>query len=128
MFAAVRKQTAPLDAFLSLSLVHAFEWLNPYAAETTGGRLRALYDFENRRTRYALPPFFPDVDSRFKFCAFVAGRAPAADPAHCAVFLQDVAELQNPEHRFPLAAEDFARGQPETPAPPRSSAPGGAPS
>ena len=38
----------------------------------TGGRLRALYDFENRRTRYNAPPFFPDVDSRFKFCAFVA--------------------------------------------------------
>ena len=40
----------------------------------TEGRLRALYDFENRRTRYKEKPFFPDVDSRFKFCAFIAVR------------------------------------------------------
>ena len=85
-----------------------------FRSVATEGRLRALYDFENRRTRYALPPFFPDVDSRFKFCAFVAGRAPTADPAHCAVFLQDVAELRNPDHRFPLAAEDFAAVNPNT--------------
>ena len=38
----------------------------------TKGRLRALYDFENRRTKFNAPPFFPDVDSRFKFCAIVA--------------------------------------------------------
>ena len=36
---------------------------------STGGRLKALYDFENRRTRLNSQPFFPDVDSRFKFCA-----------------------------------------------------------
>ena len=35
----------------------------------TNGRLKALYDFENRRTRHDLKPFFEDVDSRFKFCA-----------------------------------------------------------
>ena len=29
----------------------------------TEGRLRALYDFENRRTRYKEKSFFPDVDS-----------------------------------------------------------------
>ena len=80
----------------------------------TEGRLRALYDFENRRPRHDLPPFFPDVDSRFKFCAFVAGRSPSADPAHCAFFLQDVAELQTPNHRFPLTAEDFAAVNPNT--------------
>ena len=44
----------------------------------TEGRLRALYDFENRRTRFEAAPFFPDVDSRFKFCVFVAGRSPSA--------------------------------------------------
>ena len=80
----------------------------------TEGRLRALYDFENRRTRYDLPPFFPDVDSRFKFCVFVAGRSPAAEPAHCAFFLQDAEELQDPDHRFPLTAEDFAAVNPNT--------------
>ena len=80
----------------------------------TEGRLRALYDFENRRTRHAAPPFFPDVDGRFKFCAFVAGRAPAGAPARCAFFLQAVAESEEPERRFPLAAADFARVNPNT--------------
>ena len=81
---------------------------------TTEGRLRALYDFENRRTRHNAPPFFPDVDGRFKFCAFVASPAPATTPANCAFFLQDVSELENPERCFPLTAEDFARVNPNT--------------
>ena len=38
----------------------------------TEGRLKAVYDFENRRPRYQLEPFFPDVDSRFKFSAMIA--------------------------------------------------------
>ena len=85
-----------------------------FRSVATEGRLRALYDFENRRTRYDLPSFFPDVDSRFKFCAFVAGRSPAAGPAHCAFFLQDVVELQDPDRRFALAATDFASVNPNT--------------
>ena len=78
------------------------------------GRLKALYDFENRRTRFGKPPFFPAVDGRFKFCVFVAGPAPVDGPAHCAFFLQDVAELADPERRFPLTAADFARVNPNT--------------
>ena len=80
----------------------------------TEGRLEALYDFENRRTRYKLPPFFPDVDSRFKFCAFVASSTPTEGPAECAFFLQDVSELDDSERRFPLTPEDFARVNPNT--------------
>ena len=80
----------------------------------TEGRLRALYDFENRRTRYKEKPFFPDVDSRFKFCAFVASSAPTENPAKCAFFLQDVAELDDPKRCFPLTAQDFARVNPNT--------------
>lgn len=80
----------------------------------TGGRLKALYDFENRRTRYGHEPFFPDVDSRFKFCAFVAGRSETSEPTQCAFFLQDVSELANPDRRFALTAEDFARVNPNT--------------
>ena len=80
----------------------------------TEGRLKALYDFENRRTRYEAPPFFPDVDSRFKFCAFVASPSPLPDAARCAFFLQDVAELDDPERCFPLTAESFARVNPNT--------------
>ena len=79
----------------------------------TEGRLRALYDFENRRTRYKGKPFFPDVDSRFKFCAFIASSRPTENPAQCAFFLQDVAELDDPKRCFPLTAQDFARRQSE---------------
>lgn len=80
----------------------------------TGGRLKALYDFENRRTRFNADPFFPDVDSRFKFCALVASPSPMADAARCAFFLQDVSELADPERCFDLTAEDFARVNPNT--------------
>ena len=80
----------------------------------TEGRLRALYDFENRRTKFNAPPFFPDVDSRFKFCAIVASPTSFSGPAHCAFFLQDVSELNDPERRFPLTAADFARVNPNT--------------
>ena len=80
----------------------------------TEGRLRALYDFENRRTRYDAQPFFPDVDSRFKFCAFVASPTLTEDMAKCAFFLQDVSELEDPERCFPLTAAGFARVNPNT--------------
>ena len=80
----------------------------------TEGRLRALYDFENRRTRYKEKPFFPDVDSRFKFCAFIASSRPTENPAQCAFFLQDVAELDDPKRCFPLTAQDFALVNPNT--------------
>ena len=80
----------------------------------TQGRLRALYDFENRRTRYKAPPFFPDVDSRFKFCAFIAGPSPSDNPAQCAFFLQDISELKDDNRCFPLTPEDFAAVNPNT--------------
>ena len=80
----------------------------------TQGRLRALYDFENRRTRYKAPPFFPDVDGRFKFCAFVAGPSPSDNPAQCAFFLQDISELSDDNRCFPLTPEDFATVNPNT--------------
>ena len=85
-----------------------------FKSVATEGRLRALYDFENRRTRYDVPPFFPDVDSRFKFCAFVASPAPGNEPARCAFFLQDVSETGDPERCFPLSAADFDRVNPNT--------------
>ena len=85
-----------------------------FKSVATEGRLKALYDFENRRTRYDAPPFFPDVDSRFKFCAFVASPAPGSEPVRCAFFLQDVSETGDPERCFPLSAADFARVNPNT--------------
>ena len=75
---------------------------------STEGRLKALYDFENRK------PFFPDVDSRFKFSVIVASPSPIDGPAECAFYLRDVAELADPERRFSLTAEDFARVNPNT--------------
>ena len=80
----------------------------------TEGRLKALYDFENRRNRYKQPAFFPDVDSRFKFCVFIACRSPLSGDAQCGFFLQDVSELGDPERCFPLNPEDFARVNPNT--------------
>ena len=80
----------------------------------TEGRLKALYDFENRRTRYDLKPFFVDVHSSFKFCAFVASRSPTKQAARCAFFLQAVSELSKSEICFSLGSEDFARVNPNT--------------
>ena len=85
-----------------------------FKSVATEGRLKALYDFENRRTRHDAPPFFPDVDSRFKFCAFVASPAPGIEPARCAFFLQDVSETGDPDRCFPLSAADFAQVNPNT--------------
>jgi hypothetical protein len=80
----------------------------------TEGRLKALLDFENRRTRYNLKPFFADVDSRFKFCVLVASPVKLLGEAKCAFFLQAVSELDDPEVCFKLSSEDFARVNPNT--------------
>ncbi|PDT50854.1 MULTISPECIES: restriction endonuclease [Sinorhizobium] len=80
----------------------------------TGGRLKALYDFENRRTNYRKEPFFPDVDSRFKFCAFVASPERRFAQAHCGFFLQATAEIADAERAFPITAADFRSVNPNT--------------
>lgn len=85
-----------------------------FKAVATEGRLKALYDFENRRTRFGEQHFFPDVDSRFKFCAFIASPSPVNVPTRCAFFLQDVSELHDPERCFPLSPNDFVRVNPNT--------------
>ena len=74
----------------------------------TEGRLKTLYDFENKKT------FFPDVHSSFKFCVFVASPSPVGAAANCAFYLHDVAELEDSQRRFTLSAEDFARVNPNT--------------
>ena len=81
---------------------------------STNGRLKAFYDFENRRSRFGAVPFFPDVDSRFKFCAIVMSPARTFQSAQCAFFLQDVSELQNDDRCFPLSAADFSAVNPNT--------------
>ena len=76
---------------------------------TQEGGLKVLYDFENRKT------FFPDIHGSFRFCVFVARKSPqGAGAAQCAFRLNSVAELNDPERRFLLGAEDFARVNPNT--------------
>ncbi len=74
----------------------------------TEGRLKALYDFENKSG------FFKDVHRQFKFSVLVAGRQATNNPAHCAFFLNSVSELRNDQKRFALSATDFARVNPNT--------------
>lgn len=76
----------------------------------TSGRLAALLDFENRRV------FFPDIDSRFKFAAFVFGGRDRTFPAAaCAFFLHSTNEIEDPESgQFELAPADFAAVNPNT--------------
>ena len=74
----------------------------------TEGRLKALYDFENKKV------FFPDIHASFKFCVFVASPKHLPDPGKCAFFLHDVSETEDPERCFPLSAVDFARVNPNT--------------
>lgn len=74
----------------------------------TGGHLKALYDFENRKA------FFPDVHASFKFCTMVFSPLRKFDGARCAFYLHAIAELNNPEQAFPIFAADFARVNPNT--------------
>ena len=79
-----------------------------FKSVATEGRLKALYDFENKKV------FFPDVDSRFKFCVFVVSPRPLPEAAKCAFYLHAVSEIEDPERCFPLSAADFARVNPNT--------------
>ena len=87
----------------------------------TEGRLKALYDFENRRRDDTSTAFFPDVDSRFKFCVLVASPSTLGEKARCAFYLHDIAfylhdiaELDDPERCILLEADTFVRVNPNT--------------
>ena len=85
-----------------------------FKSVSTGGRLVGLFDFENRRLGTALPPFFPDVDSRFKFCALIfGGEDRRFDETQCAFFLHDTRTV-DPDRCFSLTPTDFARVNPNT--------------
>ena len=82
---------------------------------SSSGRVGGLFDFENRRLGMGLPPFFPDVDSRFKFCALIFGGAERRfDETECAFFLHDIETISDPNRCFALASSDFARVNPNT--------------
>jgi hypothetical protein len=74
----------------------------------TGGHLKALYDFENKKT------FFPDVHASFKFCIMVFSPERKFGAAQCAFYLHSIDELKNPDQAFPITAADFARVNPNT--------------
>ncbi len=94
-----------------------------FKSVSTRGRVAGLFDFENRRLGTDLPPFFPDVDSRFKFCALIVGGTERrfAETA-CAFFLHDKKTIElhdkktikDDDRCFPLAPDDFARVNPNT--------------
>ncbi|MDP2784406.1 MAG: hypothetical protein Q8O38_07435 [Sulfurimicrobium sp.] len=74
-----------------------------------GSRLVALYDFENRKG------FFPDVDSRFKFCALIfGGEQRTVTAARCAFYLHALEEADDPQHILTLTAQDFSAVNPNT--------------
>ena len=86
-----------------------------FKSVSTSGRLSGLFDFENRRLGTDLPPFFPDVDSRFKFCALIfGGEQREFEKTECAFFLNGAGAIKDPDRCFPLAPEDFARVNPNT--------------
>ena len=74
----------------------------------TEGRLKALYDFENKKV------FFPHVHASFKFCVFVASPSQVKESANCSFYLHNLAELKDSERRFSMSAGDFARVNPNT--------------
>lgn len=80
-------------------------------------RLAALYDFENRHNPGG--SFFPDVDSRSKFCVLVFGGGQRRFvQSRCAFYLHDVAELTEPQRSLQLTGEDFLLVNPNTGAAP----------
>ena len=77
-------------------------------------RLLALYDFENRRGPDA-GQFFPEVDSRFKFCTLVmGGDGRTADELPAGFLLHDPPDETEPERLLIMQAEDFALVNPKT--------------
>ena len=86
-----------------------------FRSVSMAGQIAGLFDFENRRPGTGLPPFFPDVDSRFKFCALIfGGEEQKFAETWCGFFLNDTSAINNRERCFPLSPEDFVRVNPNT--------------
>ena len=105
-----------LVGLLTPSGIYADKTASRFFKKLAGeGRIGGLFDFENRRPGTGLAPFFPDVDSRFKFCALVfGGEERRFEQTWCAFFLRDTRSVDDPEKCFPLAPGDFARVNPNT--------------
>lgn len=71
--------------------------------------LASLYDFENRKA------IFPGVHRSYKFSLLtMTGSERPAEAADFAFFALDVADLKDPERRFPLTAADIHLLNPNT--------------
>ena len=82
---------------------------NFFKSISTSGRITGLFDFENRKI------FFKDIHASFKFCAIIFGGEMRQFPeSDCAFFLHDTEMIKDPDHCFPLSADDFARVNPNT--------------
>ena len=76
---------------------------------STSGRLSSLFDFENRRP--GLPHFFPDVDSRQKFCALILGGDERRfEQTDCAFFLHETDTIDDSDRCFPTDARGLRTG------------------
>ena len=86
-----------------------------FKSVSTNGQVAGLYDFENRRLGTGLPPFFVDVDSRFKFCALIlGGEERSFAETRCGFFLDGTSTINDSDRCFPLSPEDFVRVNPNT--------------
>ena len=89
-----------------------------FRSVSTTGRLSGVYDFENRRSANPdadTAKWFADVDTRFKFCALIAGGTERGfDDAQCGFYLNGRVDLDDGDRVFSLSAEDFARINPNT--------------
>ena len=80
-----------------------------FESVSTSGRVSGLFDFENKKI------FFPDVDSRFKFCALIfGGKERQFDQTKCAFFLHNTEAIADEDRCFSLTPADFARVNPNT--------------
>ena len=87
---------------------------NFFGRMADSSRLLSLYDFENRRGP-GRPLFFPDVDTRFKFCLMAMGGVNrTADEVPSAFLLHDPPNDVEPERLVTMRASDFALVNPKT--------------
>jgi hypothetical protein len=112
-----------LVALLTPSGIAADKGAAPFFRSISStGRLGALFDFENRKG------FFPDVDSRFKFCTLVFGGPERRfKETRFAFYLHHIDELEQVDQQggrsesprvLKLTADDFNRVNPNTGAAP----------
>ena len=84
-----------------------------FRAISGSGRLAVLFDFENRHGGRGNEAFFPDVDSRFKFCTLIfGGPARRFAEARLAFFQPSAAAAE--AAAFALTPEDFSAVNPNT--------------